>query len=107
MFGKKENPDLEYFIIQDTKVGVPFREPVLAINRFDILRQIESLFSKPGEETNPLVQNSEDFQLFKIGEYNKRTGVITPCHHEHIANLFELKTAAQHRAAKPVGMTPT
>lgn len=95
MFGKKNNnADFEYFTIYDTKVGV-YKQPMLAINKHDILRQTEALFRDPQQTQNQLLTNAEDFQLFKIGEYTSRTGTITPCEPEHVANLHEIRTLVQ------------
>lgn len=97
MFGqKKQDPDLEYFTIYDAKVGF-YRIPMTALNRFDMLRQIESLFQDPNQKSNELFTYAEDFQLFKIGDYSKKTGQISPHTPEHIANLHEIKTSVLHK----------
>lgn len=112
MFGTKRNsetPDFEYFTIYDNKVGI-YREPMLAINRHDILRQFDSLFRDPKQQTNQLLTNAEDFSLFKVGEYSKKSGTIIGTAHEHIANLHEIRSAVQRnelRDVQPVGMQPT
>lgn len=94
MFGKKDKPqaESEYFVIYDSKVGA-YRNPMLATNRFDIIRQTESFFRDPKMELQDLCTNPEDFSIFKIGEYSKTTGVIVPTQHEHIANLHEIKSS--------------
>lgn len=94
--GNRQNPDLEYFVIFDSKVGV-YREPMLAINRHDMLRQIDQIMRDPQNKLNQLVANAEDFALFKIGEYDKMKGVITTTQHEHIANLHDIRSAVQRR----------
>ena len=104
MFGKEKQskPELEYFTIHDSKTGA-YKEPMLAINRHDMLRQIDNLFRDPNQKLNQLLTNAEDFSLFKIGEYCKSTGTITSTKHEHIANLIDLRTSAtQH-----LGIVPT
>lgn len=104
MFGNgktNQAPDFEYFSIYDSKVGI-YREPMLAINRHDILRQIDALFRDPQQQQNQLLQNAEDFALYKVGEFSKRTGVITSCPHEHVANLHEIRTAVMQRATPNV-----
>jgi len=108
MFTKnnKEKPDLEYFTIFDSKVGT-YREPMLAINRHDILRNLQGLFQDPAQQRNQLVTNAEDFSLFKVGEYSKKSGTITPCAHEHIANLHDIRAVIQRSEIKPVGMHST
>lgn len=100
MFGKKdhEQPDFEYFTIFDSKVAA-YRPPMLAINRHDMLRQLDGLFRDPNEQRNQLVTNAEDFSLFKIGSFSKKTGTIVGCNPEHIANLHDIRAA--------VGITAT
>lgn len=96
MFNREKGaqaPDYEYFVFFDSKVG-RYGEPALAINRHDLLRQIDGMMRDPQQKKNQLVANAEDFSLFKIGEYSKKTGVITPCNPEHIANLHDIRSAA-------------
>lgn len=99
MFKKNENkpkPDMEYYAIYDSKMGeYSDREPITAQNRIALIRAVTALFNNPQEKQNPLLVNAEDFQIFKIGEYTKRTATIAPCHPEHILNLHELKSAIQ------------
>jgi len=92
MFQKKPNPDLEYFTIYDTKSS-SYREPMLAINQHVMLRQISNLLADPAQSKNELLTNAEDFQLFRVGTYDRKTGQITGTGHEHIANFHELKSA--------------
>lgn len=108
MFGKnnQQQPDFEYFTIFDSKVGI-YREPMLAVNRHDMLRQVDGLFRDPQQKTNQLLTNAEDFSLFKVGEYSKKTGVITPCQHEHIANLHDIRAAVQRSQIQDVGIATT
>lgn len=93
-FRKNESnpPDFEYFTIFDSKSGL-YREPFLAINRHDMLRQTENLIKDPQQKQNVLVTNSEDFQLFKIGDFTKRTAKINWHEPEHIANLHEIRAS--------------
>lgn len=112
MFRSKETKikDLEMFTVFDSKVGI-YKEPVLAHNRHDIIRQIQNMFLDPKQNNNQLVTNSEDFQLFKIGEFSRQTGEIVSCHHEHIANFHDLKTAVMQSTntehLHPVGIGTT
>lgn len=98
MFGKnsdknqQEQADYEYFTLYDSKVGI-YKEPMLAINQHDMLRQIDTLMRDPKQQQNQLVTNSEDFQLFKVGAFWKKTGVICGCTPQHIANLHEIRSA--------------
>lgn len=96
MFGKKNNqtePDFEYFSLYDTKVEA-YRPPVLAINQYDMLRQLDNMFKDPEHAKNQIVQNAEDFQLFKVGDFTKKTGTINSYPPVHVANLHEIRAAA-------------
>lgn len=105
-FGKKEQShDMEFFSIYDSKVGV-YRDPVLAINKHDILRQVDSLFRDPNQKSNQLLTNAEDFSIFKCGAYDRKTGTITSFHPEHIANLIDLKWLVVSQI-KQEGINPT
>lgn len=115
MFGsQKPDPDLEIFTVYDSKVGV-YRPPMYSINQFALLREFQTqIFMDPSQSRNELFTNPEDFQIFKIGEYSRRTGTITPCQPKHVANLHELKTAVQRsnpsqdsRNVTPLGIVST
>lgn len=99
---KKTNQvDYEYFTIYDTKID-SYRMPMAAVNKFDMIRQIESLFRSPEQKDNQLITNAEDFQLFKIGEYEVKTGTFTAQRPQHVANLHEIK--ASLRQKEPVAL---
>ncbi|QXP08604.1 MAG: nonstructural protein [Arizlama microvirus] len=92
MFGtEKPKADLEFFTIYDSKVGV-YREPVLAMNQFDVVRQFQNMFTDPSQNRNPYYLNPEDFQIFKIGDFCKKTAKINWHQPEHVVSLHELKT---------------
>lgn len=98
-------PELEYFTLHDSKVGV-YREPMLAINRHDILRQLTDLFKDPEQQKAQIVANAEDFALFKCGEFSKVTGKMTGTPLEHIANLHDIRSAvARSNLRNPEKMT--
>lgn len=103
--GKKQNSDLEFFAIYDSKTE-SYREPMLAQNRLDMIRSLESLFRDDRQASNPLVTNSEDFSLFKVGEYDRKTGLIVSTNHEHIINFHELRSSFQNKQVQ-MGIVPT
>lgn len=96
MFGNKnqQDPDIFFVSIFDTKAG-NFRQPIQVENKYDAIRSYETLIRKNPDDQ--LVTNAEDFQLFLIGSYSKKTGVITSHQPEHFANLFEIKSAVLRR----------
>lgn len=89
----KQDPDFEIFVIHDSKVG-GYRQPIFAINKFDMLRHFENTFREVAQskEQNQYFTNAEDFALFKIGEYSKKTGTIQSHLMEHVANLHDIKS---------------
>lgn len=105
MFKAKKNSDLEFFTIYDSKTE-SYREPMLAINRLDMIRSLEGLFRDSRQATNQLVTNSEDFSLFKVGEFDRKTGLIVSTNHEHIINLHELRSSMRPQPVQ-MGIDPT
>lgn len=95
---KKEKPqvDLEMFTIYDTKVG-SYDVPTFAVNGHDLCRQIINMFTDPAQARNKYLVNAEDYTIFKVGEYSKTTGAITPVQHESVALMHELREAALKR----------
>lgn len=101
MFGKeKVKPELEMFTIFDSKTQ-SYRDPMLALNDQDMIRQVSNLFQDPQQTQNLLVLNAEDYSLFRIGYYSRKTGTIETQHPEHIANLHDLRAASRNRALLP------
>lgn len=98
MFGKtsKLQVDMEIFTIYDSKVEA-YELPTFAVNGHDLCRQIINMFTDPAQARNKFLVNAEDYIIFKIGEYNKATGVITPTKPESIALMHELREAAWKR----------
>ncbi len=93
MFGKNETrKDLEIFAIYDSKVN-SYREPAYAINKFDVIRQIENMFRDPQQRSNPLVLNPSDYSLYYLGDYDKGTGTITVQKKIVIAHLHEIQAS--------------
>lgn len=105
MFGsKKEKPDLEMFVMFDSKVGA-YDRPFFALNKDDLLREVLNNMRKDAKDPNcqnKFYINAEDFSIFKIGEYYRQSGEITPQTATHVVNLHELKVLAQ-----PSGIGPT
>lgn len=71
--------------------------PMPAVNKHDMLRQIDSLFRDPAQKQAQLYANAEDFQLFHIANYTDKTGNLEGIRPQHIANLHEIKAAIQNR----------
>lgn len=95
MFTRQQGePDLEYFTIYDSKTK-SYKEPSLAINRHDLIRQITNMFADPDQAKNRFLVNAEDFSIFKVGEFDRKTGQITACKHEHIANMHDIRAAVR------------
>ena len=104
MFGKenKINKDLDVFAIYDTKVE-NYGDPMFSINEHDFTRQVVNTFRDPSQKQNKYLINAEDYQIFKIGSYERKSGTIVPVNPKHIANMHELKAVA----FRDVGIDPT
>lgn len=93
MFGSKEKQtDLQAFVVHDSKSGV-WDLPSYAINAADCIRRFQNILIKPEAKQDQIVTNSEDFKIFKIGDYDRKTGTFNYHHPEHVANMFELKAS--------------
>lgn len=99
MFGKTEKePDLEFFTVYDSKSQSYF-EPFAAKNSQVVIRDFCNAFQSPqAQEKNSYFINAEDYSLFKIGTFDKKTGNLTAFNREHVANMLDLKAMVQ---AKP------
>jgi hypothetical protein len=96
MFSKKQNtdvnPDFVLYTIYDTKVDA-YQAPVLAVNDQDIIRQMSNQFQKNLYE-NKFFANAEDYSLFAIGAYDKKTGSLTSFPTpKHVVNFHEIRAA--------------
>lgn len=101
MFGKKDSqPDYEMFAIYDTKVD-SYDMPLYGMNQHDIIREITNRFTDQQRNENKYYRNAEDYQLFKIGSYTKKSGALITQNPEHVANLHELKSIAQRSEQGP------
>lgn len=104
MFGKNKThqSDLELFTVYDSK-SQSYREPVQAPNKDVLLREILNLFKNPSEARNILLTNAEDYSLWRIGTFDKKSGKIESSNPEHIANLHDLRALATPSAMSPNG----
>lgn len=111
MFGKKDNHqvDVEVFTVYDSKT-LSYDIPTFAINEHDLIRQIMNMFNDPRHQESKLRVNAEDFSIFKIGNYDKKTGLLLTHQPQHVANVHELR-AASRPAVQPnqqqMGIVPT
>lgn len=95
MFGQKtkHQADLMIFTIFDNKTG-SYEIPFFAVNHLDLQRQIINMFRDPGQKNNKFLVNAEDFQIFRLGSYDRKTGVILSGEMEHVCNLHDLRILA-------------
>lgn len=94
-FGKKAEvqADFEIFVTYDSKVKA-YGDPVYAANHEDLIRGILNMFKDPMEQRrNKLFVNAEDFSIFRIGTFSRKTGEITPCPLQHVVNCHDLRAA--------------
>lgn len=95
--------DAELFTIYDSKTD-SYGDVLAAVNGHDLVRQITNMFTDPAQSKNRLYLNAEDYSMFKIGVYDKKTGAITSQEPQHVANLHELRTLAKRQTE---GIIPT
>lgn len=94
MFGKnKQQSDLEFFTVFDSKAGI-YAEPFPAPNKEVLIRDFANAFRKEdAPKVNRYYINAEDFSVFKIGSFDQKTGVLAPQNLEHVINLHDLRAA--------------
>lgn len=98
MFGKKTDQtieaDYECFVVYDSKTKT-YNTPHFVMNKDVLVRDVLNMFQDPAQAKNQLFINAEDFSIFRIGYYSKRTGSMTLCSSpEHIVNLHDLRSIA-------------
>lgn len=94
MFTKKPQVDLEMFVIFDSKTQ-SYGNPVTAPNHHDLQRQLINMFKDPSQSQNQLLLNAEDFSIFRIATFDKKTGILSSQNLEHIANVHDLRALAK------------
>lgn len=96
MFSKKNKQpaDLEVFVIYDSKVEA-YENPHFAVNQHDLTRQVVNMFKDPAQGQNKYLLNAEDYAIFKIAEYSRKTGQLEAHPPQHVANMIDLRTVAK------------
>ena len=96
MFGQtknKQEADLQIYTIYDSKTE-SYEDPRLAVNDADITRFLVNLFRDPRNANYKHLLNAEDYAIFRIGSYSRKTGTIESTNPTHVVNLHELRAAA-------------
>ncbi len=111
MFGKQEKQiqvDLEVYTIFDSKTRM-YDKPLFEVNGDVLQREVVTLFTKPERENNRYYTNAEDFAIFKIGSYEKKSGTLISHPPEHLANMNDLRALAarQTRPSSEMALSPT
>lgn len=91
MFGKKQQIDLEFYTVYDSK-SKSYAEPFPAPNREVLLRDFANAFRKPeAKENNRYYINAEDFAIFKCGSFDRVSGKLEGDNLEHVANMHDIR----------------
>lgn len=107
MFGRKSDlrSDVQFFTLFDSK-SQSYSNPTFAPNSESMIRELLNLFRDPGQAQNMYLLNAEDFSLFRIGSFDKSTGLLSAHNLEHVANLVDLRASVQPRM-QDLGIVPT
>lgn len=97
---QEQEPDLEMFVIYDTKSNT-YGNPTYEKNRHVLIRETLNMMKDPAQAKNPILLNAEDFSVFKIGNYYKKTGVLEAHQQEHVANMHDLRSMVQRETQQP------
>jgi hypothetical protein len=105
MFGKKAEAqkDLLLYVIYDSKVDA-YRDPIFSENDEVLLRSVVNEFTDPRYARTDMFLNAEDFTIFSIGYYQRKTGSITLSERRHVANVIELRTQAWKKMSAQDGV---
>lgn len=105
--GKDHQVDLELFTIFDSKTQC-YDQPFFGVNSLDLIRQLGNMFNEPKQQAeNKLFLNAEDYSVFRIGTFDKKTGVLKTEQPQHIVNFHDLKATQQLKTASPGALRPT
>lgn len=85
---------MQIFVIKDVKSN--FQTPFIGLNKAVVQRNIMNLLKKR-DENDSLTVNPEDYQLFKIGEFDEFTGKIVSNDQEFICNVIDLANIVNAR----------
>lgn len=105
MFSKKQDQtDIDLFVVYDSKTE-SYSDIIPAINSLDITREFYNAFMDPSAEAkNKYYKNAEDFSLFKIGAYARKSAQLLSQEPTHVVNFHELKSQTvreKQRALNP------
>lgn len=78
---------MNLYAIKDNVAG-QFYPPTASVNDNVVLRDVKNLVNKPG---SLIASNPDDFTLYKVGEYDERTGIIKALQPDFVVNLVDLK----------------
>lgn len=78
---------MQLFCIRDVKAT--FQTPFVGINKNVVQRNIMNILKK-NDQNDALTINPEDYQLFKVGEFDEETGKIVNADSEFICNVSDL-----------------
>jgi len=95
--------DVEFFTVFDSK-SKSYTEPFPARNSDCVLRDFANAFRDPeAPRKNRYYQNAEDFAIFKIGNFDLKTGRMVSHNVEHVVNLHDVRTMVQPNVERQVG----
>lgn len=98
LFGKKNDiqKDMFVYVIHDAKAAA-YRDPILYPSDEVLCRTIINEFTDPRYARTDLFNNAEDFTIFCIGYFERKSGTLVSTEPLHVANVFELRQAAYQK----------
>ena len=79
---------VQLFAIKDVKSR--FMEPYSGLNKATVQRDIMNIFKNDNSKNSPIVMNPEDYQIFKVGEFDNESGLIVSTEQEFVCNVVDL-----------------
>lgn len=97
---KNNNIDTELFVVYDSKTD-SYSDLIPAVNSLDVTREFFNAFMDPTAiQKNKYYKNAEDFSLFKIGSYGKKTAQLITNEPTHVVNFHELRSQTDREKLK-------
>lgn len=100
--GGTHQADIQLFTIYDSKT-MSYGAPTFAANHLDLQRSLINMFKEPEQKNNKYLVNAEDYSIFRIGSFDKKSGQLVGQNLEHVVNLHDLRAMAQPDS----GIVPT
>lgn len=93
-----EEADFSLYTVYDSKSRT-YRMPSTSKNNEVLVRDLIAMLASPEQVENQMRSNPEDFSVFKVAEFDQKTGQLKSINLEHVVNLIDIKPQIESLAA--------